>query len=485
MNQHRSYWSDIACKMMKSPLGVFGIVIVLMIGVVALYAPFFASSKPLVVCYDNTLYFPLFRYYFSSLFFTKKIDLFCNCIGVWLPLYYLIRRFLLAKWIFTAGMIGFFITISCVHVIDPAIDISLNQEKQKAFEKLTEEGHLFPDFDFELAYMNEYAKLHMVLHQTSLERAHKALIEALGPGYKEPYTLYRLEQEREERELAQLKARQKTPQLAARVRYLEKKRAYISQAQEKISSLIYPLIRMHHWEEDVGGDQAMNHQLPFYELSRLGRQDLMSALIYGARISLFVGIMATLLSLLIGVPLGLISGYYGGRCDMLACRFIEVWESMPAFFMLLMIVAILETKSIFIVIAVIAIFNWTSSFRYVRAEAFRQRELAYVEAARALGFSSARVLFSHLLPSCIVVVVALLPFDIMAAITREAALAFLGLGEEHSCSWGVLMDEGRAAFPQESALLWLPAIALTILLMAIACVGSSLQTALDPKASSS
>ena len=78
-------------------------------------------------------------------------------------------------------------------------------------------------------------------------------------------------------------------------------------------------------------------------------------------------------------------------------------------------------------------------------------------------------------------VIALLPFDIMAAITREAALAFLGLGEEHSCSWGVLMDEGRMAFPQESALLWPPAIALTVLLMAIAFVGNALQTALDPK----
>ncbi|MBS0638073.1 MAG: ABC transporter permease subunit, partial [Verrucomicrobia bacterium] len=117
----------------------------------------------------------------------------------------------------------------------------------------------------------------------------------------------------------------------------------------------------------------------------------------------------------------------------------------------------------------------------IRAETFRQREMLYVDASKAIGFPDRTILLRHILPNSILAVLALLPFDIMAAVSREAALAFLGLGEEQSCSWGVLMDEGRAAFPADSSLLWPPAIVLTILLVAIASVGQSLQAALDPK----
>jgi peptide/nickel transport system permease protein len=155
---------------------------------------------------------------------------------------------------------------------------------------------------------------------------------------------------------------------------------------------------------------------------------------------------------------------------------------MPTFFMLMLLVTLLQTKAIAIVIAVIALFGWTTCFRFVRAETFRQREMLYIDAARALGFSNLRILWVHVLPNSLLAVLALLPFDIMGAITKESGLAFLGLGEERSCSWGVLMDEGRQAFPAESMLLWPPAIVLTILLLAIAFVGEAVQSAADPKA---
>jgi peptide/nickel transport system permease protein len=95
--------------------------------------------------------------------------------------------------------------------------------------------------------------------------------------------------------------------------------------------------------------------------------------------------------------------------------------------------------------------------------------------------NDARIIFSHILPNAIPPLLTLLPFAIMGAITSEAGLSFLGLGEEGSCSWGVLMDEGRTAFPGESYLLWPPAILLTVLLIAIALVGDGLRDALDPK----
>jgi peptide/nickel transport system permease protein len=104
-----------------------------------------------------------------------------------------------------------------------------------------------------------------------------------------------------------------------------------------------------------------------------------------------------------------------------------------------------------------------------------------VEACKAIGFSNHSILFKQILPNAIPPVLTLLPFAIMGAISAEAGLSFLGLGEEGSTSWGVLMDEGRSAFPARAYLLWPPAIALTVLLVAIALVGDALRDFLDPK----
>ena len=149
--------------------------------------------------------------------------------------------------------------------------------------------------------------------------------------------------------------------------------------------------------------------------------------------------------------------------------------------MLLTVVAIVQSKSIFLIIAVIGLFGWISFSRYMRGEFFKQRNLSYIEACHAMGLPNRTIIFSHILPNAIPPLLTLLPFDIMAAITSEAGLSFLGLGEEGSCSWGVLMDEGRSAFPYESYLLWPPAILLTILLVAIAIVGDTFRDAIDPK----
>lgn len=187
------------------------------------------------------------------------------------------------------------------------------------------------------------------------------------------------------------------------------------------------------------------------------------------------------LALLIAVPVGAFSGYYGGKIDLIIYRLIEIWEAMPTFFMLLMIVAFFQTKSIFLVIGVIGFFGWTGFSRFIRGEFLRQKQLPYIEACQALGYSDTSIMFSHLFPNAIPPLLTLVPFAIMGAITSEAALSFLGLGEEGSNSWGVLMDEGRTAFPAESALLWPPAILLTLFLIAIALAGDALRDALDPK----
>ncbi|MBS0654180.1 MAG: ABC transporter permease [Verrucomicrobia bacterium] len=508
------------------PLAIVGGFVLVLFFLMALWAPFLACSKPICVVYKGQWYFPLFRYLLSSLFFTKKIDLFFNALGLFfLP--FLVTFFIKGRWRLRSQCVIVLLFCSCFiyfgffKVYDPAISVRLNQERQEEYlRQLADEPMRgkprprlqLPSWDFELAYLNDYAKLNLVLAQKSIEdqalRLHNAdtryshqqeefknqvdrLTSELQGG-KEQYQ----EHLKEETKLRRLVVRNPTVQpLLLKVEedneqyeerenqldYLIDRQKWLDQEIKKISFIVMPLIRPYHWEEEVGGDQRLNSKLPFQELTRINRKDLVAALIFGSRISLLVGFGATLLACAIGIPMGLAAGFYGGKCDIAISRFVEVWEAMPTFFMLMLLVTLLQTKAIPIVIAVIALFGWTTCFRFVRAETFRQREMLYIDAARALGFSNLRILCVHVLPNSLIAVLALLPFDIMGAITKESGLAFLGLGEERSCSWGVLMDEGRQAFPAESMLLWPPAIVLTILLLAIAFVGEAVQSAANPK----
>lgn len=266
-----------------------------------------------------------------------------------------------------------------------------------------------------------------------------------------------------------------------KINYIQDRRRWVDEQTKQIHGMVMPLISHFHWEDDAGGSQALNQVIPWWDLTRVNRKDLLAALIFGIRISLSVGIIAVGIALVIGIPIGAFAGFYGGTFDIITCRLLEIWESMPTFFMLLIVVAMMQSKSIFIVITVIGLFGWTTFTRFIRGEFFKQRNLPYVEACRAQGFNDLYTIFSHILPNAMPPILTLLPFSIMGAITSEAGLSFLGLGEEGSCSWGVLMDEGRTAFPAESYLLWPPAILLTVLLVAIALVGDALRDSIDPK----
>ncbi|NGX53811.1 MAG: Oligopeptide transport system permease protein OppC [Chlamydiae bacterium] len=268
---------------------------------------------------------------------------------------------------------------------------------------------------------------------------------------------------------------------SARLNYLTQRKEWLEKESGKLHVIVPALVRSFHWEDDAGGDQSINKYVSWWQLTRINRKDLVASLLFGIRISVVIGLSVVVLSLLIGIPLGTISGYFAGKTDIVICRIIEIWEAMPTFFMLLLIVAITQSKSLFLIMGVLGIFGWTGFGRFIRGEALKQRNLPYVLACKNLGFRHPRIMFSHILPNAIPPILTLLPFSMMAAITSEAALSFLGLGEEGSTSWGVLMSEGRSVFPGESYLLWPPAIMLTLLLVSIALVGDALRDAIDPK----
>lgn len=545
-NNHISYTKKIRRQFFHHKLGSAALFVVCLFCIIGIYAPFFASSKPLVVVYNDTIYFPLFRYLFYTGFYTKRIDIFFNLLMFTLPIFLFLlfcypRKLLLLLTVI--AQLGLFTLFGYFIEKDPASSAKLNKERFVAFQDLRKKGRLLTWND-ELKYMNAYGKLNLVIDyrnrlennerlqkyqaayrkgaldkwlndQTRIKRLElmkggdpnlinlsdaqlRAQIlsvirpEKMGEILAMP-TLWQMGQANEQRQIneqkqiiqecekKQIKDKEVCDRAQATIEFREQRHQWLENENKQITFIIMPLFRTYHWEDDAGGDQSLNKYIPWWELTRINRKDLMAGLIFGVRISLVVGVLAVSLALMIGTPIGVWAGYYGGRFDIIVSRLLEIWESMPTFFMLLLIVAVTQSKSIFLVIAVVGFFGWTGFSRFLRGEFFKQRNLPYVEACRALGFRNGHIMFSEILPNAIPPIITLLPFAIMGAISSEAGLSFLGLGEEGSCSWGVLMDEGRTAFPAESYLLWPPAILLTILLVAIALVGDALRDSIDPK----
>lgn len=516
--EHDPYWRMIIKQFKRHKLGVFAFWVLIFFCIAGIYAPFLASSKPIVVQYDGEWYFPLFRYLFYRGFFTKNLDIFFNLLIFTLPSGLILYRVFRdnAFWLKTSLLsivffqIALFFFIILTKPIDPAYKAELTQKK---IIDLSSKKEL--SWDNELAYMNDYARLNLLLRYRQRKEQNERLasisvqyMKAMEEKWisvhgladfgklteEEKFRLFSLptlwnqDLINENEEIARLQLiidgskNEKQVSLAkSKLQYIQDRRRWLETESQKLKYDVMPLLSHFHWEDDAGGQQSMNQYVHWWDLTRLNRKDLLAALIFGVRISLVVGITAVALSFIIGVPIGAYAGYYGGAFDIVVSRLLEIWEAMPGFLMLLMVVAITQSKSIFLVIMVIGIFGWTGFSRFIRGEFFKQRNLSYVEACRAAGFRTSYIMFSHILPNAIPPLLTLLPFAVMAAVTSEAGLSFLGLGEEGSCSWGVLMDEGRTAFPAESYLLWPPAILLTILLIAIALVGDALRDALDPK----
>lgn len=532
METDYSYWNVVWQQFKKHRIGFCSFFVVILFAFIGLYAPFFASSKPIAVNFDGHWYFPLFRYLFYPGFYTKPIDLFYNLLMFTLPTALLLMVFLKGqrKWILLGmGMIqmGLFLWLMVDKPLDPASSPALEHARQQGLRELKESAGThqssIPTWDFDLRYKNDYAKLNMLLREHLSLEQHQRLLQSVPaqpvshvgdllpvlttanlPSMwnirqkEEKDQIHRYEKILNERKNAyeaavqQLnedpssiaKARQTIQSyldVQAKLDYLIDRREWLSENVNKLHFLAMPLVRPYHWEDDAGGTQNLNQYVSWWDLTRINRKDLVSALIFGIRISLVVGITAVIFALAIGIPLGSIAGYFGGKSDLFISRLMEIWEAMPIFFMLLFVVAIVQSKSIFLVVAVLGIFGWISIARFIRGEVLKQRNLTYVDACHSLGFKNSRIIFSHILPNAIPPVLTLLPFAIMGAIISEAGLSFLGLGEEGSSSWGVLMDEGRTVFPAESYLLWPPALLLTLLLVAIALVGDALRDAIDPK----
>jgi peptide/nickel transport system permease protein len=211
----------------------------------------------------------------------------------------------------------------------------------------------------------------------------------------------------------------------------------------------------------------------------LGR-DVMARMIHGAGISLKVGIVAVSISLIIGLSVGAIAGYYGGVADVLLSRIIEIVICFPFLFLVLAVIAFLP-PSIYNIMIVIGITRWTDLARYTRAEFVRLKSREFTEAARALGASDRKIIFRHILPNSLAPVLVTATFGVANAILIEAALSFLGLGTQPPTpSWGGIL---ASAEKQDFAwwMITFPGLAIFMCVTAYNLLGEGLRDASDPR----
>lgn len=209
-------------------------------------------------------------------------------------------------------------------------------------------------------------------------------------------------------------------------------------------------------------------------------RDVLARVIYGFRISVLFGLLLTLFSSVIGVVAGAVQGFFGGLLDLLAQRFIEIWQGLPVLYLLIILASVIQ-PGFFSLLILMTLFSWTALVGVVRAEFLRARNFEYIRAARALGVSNSMIMFRHTLPNAMVATITFLPFILTGSVTTLTGLDFLGLGlPPGSPSLGELLLQGRNNLTAP----WLGLTAfmvLAIMLSLLVFIGEAIRDAFDPR----
>jgi peptide/nickel transport system permease protein len=226
---------------------------------------------------------------------------------------------------------------------------------------------------------------------------------------------------------------------------------------------------------DMMGALSASHPLGTDDLGR----DLLSRILYGTRVSMFIGISTVVIALVIGIGLGLVAGYFGGWLDFVIMRYIDLQWAFPNFIVAVYLVAVFGT-GLFNVIAAISLAFIDDFARVARSMTLSIREEQYIDAARTLGFSDMRIIFGHVLPNTMAPIIVQATVSVSYAILGEASLSFLGLGvDADTPTWGLILADGRGFISQAWWLGVFPGLAIMLVVLSINFIGDWLRDALD------
>jgi oligopeptide transport system permease protein len=212
----------------------------------------------------------------------------------------------------------------------------------------------------------------------------------------------------------------------------------------------------------------------------LGR-DLLARVLYGGRISLLVGLVGTLVSLLVGVSWGAVAGYAGGKLDEFMMRTVDVLYALPNIFLVILLM-VFFSRSLLMLFVALGLVQWLTMARIVRGQVLTLKGQTFVEAARALGASDRSIIFRHIVPNTLGPVIVYATLTVPAVILQEAFLSFLGLGvQPPDASWGTLIADGARVMALFPWLVFFPGLALSLTLLAFNFLGDGLRDALDPQ----
>jgi len=250
-----------------------------------------------------------------------------------------------------------------------------------------------------------------------------------------------------------------------------------------VASFLGPLLSPHPLDEIYWDFISSPPDLAagFYFGTDANGRDLLVRTLYGGRVSLMVGIVATLVSLVIGVTYGAVSGYFGGKLDHLMMRFVDILYALPFMFFVILLMVYFGRNIILIFVAIGAV-EWLDMARIVRGQTLSLKRREFIEAAHACGVSNARIISRHIIPNLVGPVVVFMTLLVPKVILFESFLSFLGLGvQEPMTSWGVLISEGAAQMESAPWMLVFPATVLAVTLFCLNFIGDGIRDALDPK----